>query len=82
MTTRMINTEGTLTPLMYSTSGELGNECQTFYRHLANKITKISDKYEQVLTWVRCRLFFYGGESGTPLFKRQLYCKQRGNRYC
>ena len=42
-----------------STSGGLGNECQTFYRHLANKIaTKTIDKYEKVLTWIRCRLSF------------------------
>ena len=32
---------------------------QNFYRHLANKIaTKTIDKYEKVLTWIRCRLSF------------------------
>ena len=42
---RVMNIEqGTFTPLVYSTSGGLGNECQTFYRHLANKIaTKTMD---------------------------------------
>ena len=33
----MNNERGTFTPLVYSTSGGLGNECQTFYRHLAIK---------------------------------------------
>ena len=51
--------QGTFTPLVYSTSGGLGNECQTFYRHLANKIaTNTIDKYEKVLTSIRCRLSF------------------------
>ena len=37
--------QGTFTPLVYSTSGGLANECQTFYRQLANKIaTKTNDK--------------------------------------
>ena len=57
---RVMNIEQwTFTPLVYSTSDGLGNECQTFYRHLANKIaTKTIDKYEKVLTWIRCRLSF------------------------
>ena len=57
---RVMNIEqGTFTPLVYSRSGGLGNECQNFYRHLANKIaTKTIDKYEKVLTWIRCRLSF------------------------
>ena len=57
---RVMNIEqGTFTPLVYSTSGGLGNGCQTFHRQLANKIaTKTSDKYEKVLTWIRCRLSF------------------------
>ena len=57
---RVMNTEqGTFTPLVYFTSGGLGNKCQTFYRHLANKIaTKPNDRYEKVLTWIRCRLSF------------------------
>ena len=57
---RVMNIEqGTFTPLVYSTSGGLGNECHTFYRQLANKIaTKTNDKYEKVLTWIRCRLSF------------------------
>ena len=51
--------QGTFTLPVYSTSGGLGNECQTFYRQLANKIaTKTSDKYEKVLTWIRCTLSF------------------------
>ena len=65
--------EGTFTPLVYSTSGGLGNECQTFYRHLANKIaTKTSDKYEKVLNWIRCRLSFM-------VVKAALFCL-RGSR--
>ena len=49
---RVMNIEqGTFTPLVYSTSGGLGNNCQTFCRQLANKIdTKTNDKYEKVLT--------------------------------
>ena len=48
---RVMNIEqGTFfTPPVYSTSGGLRNEYQTFYRHLANKIaTKASDKYEKL----------------------------------
>ena len=49
---RVMNIEqGTFTPLVYSKSGGLGNNCQTFCRQLANKIdTKTNDKYEKVLT--------------------------------
>ena len=51
--------QGTFTPLVCSTSGGLGNKCQTFCRQLANKIaTKTNDKYEKVLRWIRCRLSF------------------------
>ena len=58
---RVMNIEqGTFTPLVCSTSGGLGNECETFCRQLANKIaTKTNDKYEKVLTWIR----WYGGTS-------------------
>ena len=79
---RVMNIEqGSFTPLVYFTSGGLGNECQTFYRHLANKIaTKANDK---VLTWIRCRLSFMVVKAALLCFiKRQSYCKQRGNRYC
>ncbi len=51
--------QGTFTPLVYSTSGGLGNECQVFYKQLTSKIaSKTNDKYEKVLTWIRCRLSF------------------------
>ena len=55
---RVTNIEqGTFTPLVYSMNGGLGNECQP--KHLVNKtVTKTSDKYEKVLTWIRCRLSF------------------------
>ena len=50
---------GTFTPLIYSIKGGLGPECETFYKHLADKIAmKTNQQYEKVITGIRCKLSF------------------------
>ena len=57
---RVMNIEhGTFTPLVFSVNGGIGPECLVFHKHLADKIAaKNRDRYELVLTWIRCKLFF------------------------
>ena len=48
---------GVFTPLVLSTTGSLGREATTFYKHLANLIsTKRQVHYSQVMCWLRCRI--------------------------
>ena len=57
---RIMNVEhGTFTPLVFSVTGGEGPETSTYHRHLAAKIaSKTEDKYEKVLTLLRCKLSF------------------------
>ena len=57
---RIIQVEhGTLTPLIFSTSGAMGNECQKFHKTLADKIsTKNGDKYDDVMRYIRVKISF------------------------
>jgi hypothetical protein len=57
---RVIQIEhGTLTPLIFTTSGAMGHECQKFHKTLADKISKKNgDKYEDVMRYMRVKVSF------------------------
>ena len=49
---------GTFTSLVFSGTGGEGTESSTFHRHLASKIAlKKDDRYEDVVNFIRCKLF-------------------------
>ena len=49
-----------LKDLTVSLNGGVGNECSKFHKHIAERIaTKSGDRYETVLTWMRCKLSFF-----------------------
>ena len=48
-----------LTPLVFSATGGLGNEANTFYKRLASLLAEKWDhSYNSTLCWLRCRLAF------------------------
>ena len=50
---------GLFTPLVFRTNGEMGNECQRFLKHLADKIAqKDTEPYHIVITWLRTQISF------------------------
>ena len=50
---------GTFTPLVFSVNGGASMKCLMFHKHLAEKIaTKSGERYEKVLTIIRCKLSF------------------------
>ena len=57
---RIMNVEhGTFTPLVFSVTGGEGPETSTFHKYLASKISqKSEERYERVLTLIRCKLSF------------------------
>ena len=57
---RVMNVErGTLTPLIFSTTGGWGKECSRFHRHLARLIAeKRNEKYPVVMSYLRKRIRF------------------------
>ena len=57
---RIINIDhGTMTPLIYTVFGSVGKECDKFYKHLCQKIAdKSNEKYDDVISWVRCKISF------------------------
>ena len=45
---------GSFTPLVFGTNGGMGNECQRFLKHLADKIAqKDTEPYNTVIPWLR-----------------------------
>ena len=47
------------TPLVFSATGGLGGEANTFYKRLASLLAhKWNDPYNSTLAWLRCRLSF------------------------
>ena len=58
---RIIQVEhGTLTPLIFTTSGAMGHECQKFHKELALKIsTKNGDRYDDVMRYIRVKIIRY-----------------------
>ena len=57
---RIMNIEhGTFTPLIFAINDGVGPECVKFHQHLADRIaSKSEDRYETVLSWIRCKLSF------------------------
>ena len=50
---------GVFTPLVLSTTGGMGREAETFYKRLADGISRKERKeYSVVMGWIRCRLSF------------------------
>ena len=50
---------GSFTPLVFGTNGGMGNECQRFLKHLADKIAqKDAEPYHIVITWLRTLISF------------------------
>lgn len=51
--------QGVFTPLVFSTTGGMGQEATTFYKRLADMIHYKEDKpYSVVMSWLRCKLSF------------------------
>ena len=50
---------GVFTPLVFSTSGSMGREVTTFYKHLADMLAlKQGRPYHILMGWLRCRIGF------------------------
>ena len=50
---------GFFTPLVLSTTGGMAREATTFYKRLADELSRKQDKqYSLVMGWIRCRLSF------------------------
>ena len=48
---------GSLTPLIFTTTGVMGHECATFYKSLAEKISlKQDERYSEVVRFLRIKL--------------------------
>ena len=61
------------TPLVFGTNGGMGNECQRFLKHLADKIAqKDTEPYHVVITWLRTQISFE--------FLRSVHACVRGSR--
>ena len=57
---RVLDVEmGSFTSLVFGTNGGMGNECQRFLKHLADKIAqKDTEPYHVVITWLRTQISF------------------------
>ena len=50
---------GSFTPLVFWTNGGMGNGCQHFLKHLADKIAqKDTEPYNSVIAWLRTQISF------------------------
>ena len=48
-----------LTPLVFTSAGDMGHEATVFYRHLADLLdTHWEQDYSQTINWLRCHLSF------------------------
>ena len=58
--TRVLEIEqGTFTPLVFSTTGGMGEECQRFHRRLAELLaSKKGEDYSATISWIRCKVSF------------------------
>ena len=51
--------QGVFTPLVFASTGGLGQEATTFYKRLADLLANKRDKpYPVVMGWLRCKLSF------------------------
>ena len=57
---RVLDVEmGSFKPLVFGTNGAMGNECQLFLKHLADKIAqKDTEPYHIIITWLRTQVSF------------------------
>ena len=55
---RVLNEQmATLTACVYTTSGTMGKECRSFYKHLAQRIAeKKQERVEDVICWIRTKV--------------------------
>ena len=50
---------GFVTPLVFGTNGGMGNDCQRFLKHLADKMAqKDTEPYHIVITWLSTQISF------------------------
>ena len=58
--TRIIEIEhGTLTPIIFTTKGAMGNECEKFFKALAQKLSKKKgEQYADIIRYIRIKLSF------------------------
>ena len=64
---------GTFTPLVFTTTGRMGNECLRYHSRLAELIAiKKGEQYAKTMSWIRCRISF-------ALLRSALVCL-RGSR--
>ena len=50
---------GTFTPLIFTTSGAMGHECQKYHKTLADKITrKTGERYDDIMRYMRVKISF------------------------
>ena len=53
------NEQGSFTPLVFSINGGMSPECIIYHKFLAEKISlKTEQRYDQVMSWIRCKLSF------------------------
>ena len=71
---RVLDVEmGSFTPLVFGTNGGMGNECQRFLKHLADKIAqKDTEPYNTVIAWLTKQISFE--------FLRLVHACVRGSR--
>ena len=57
---RVIDVEhGTFTPLIFTTSGAMGQECIKYHKTLAEKISKKNgEKYDDIMRYIRVKISF------------------------
>ena len=77
--TRIMEVEhGTFTPLIFSVKGAIGQECRSFHKILANKISeKRGERYEEVTRMIRIKLSFLITKSALACIRgsRSMYTK-------
>jgi len=51
--------KGTFTPLVFSTTGGMGDECNRFHKRLAELLSiKKGEKYADTILWIRSKVLF------------------------
>ena len=51
--------QGTFTPIIFTTKGAMGHECEKFHKSLAQKLAKKrGEKYADVMRYIRVKLSF------------------------
>ena len=64
---------GSFRSYVFGTNGGMGNECQRFLKHLADKIAqKDTEPYNTVITWLRTQISFK--------LLRSVHARMRGSR--